>query len=86
MQLLALFEKQPCSVEEFCTSNNISKVTFHKWRSRYAATHRTNNAFGGFATFHYEANSDTPMLFAEVNGIRIYQPVAASFLKDLLVV
>lgn len=83
LQLLALFKKQQCSAAEFCTTNNISKTAFAKWRSRYGTQHRVSKTTPAFSTFHCAVQSDTPMLFAEVNGIRIYQPVAACFLKEL---
>jgi hypothetical protein len=38
----------------------------------------------GFASVKVVDVSLPPSLFAEVNGIRIYQPVSAAFLKALV--
>ena len=82
-KLLEAFLQSGMAVKDFCVLHNIPHVLFSKWRSRYvnkpAATE--NN----FVLLH--KNSDEKngaMLFAEVKGIRIYQAVAASYLKELI--
>jgi hypothetical protein len=83
--LLSEFDKSTGSVKEFCKLHSISKGTFHKWKSRYKATPGNNTKRCGFAKLDVvDASQLAPALFAEVNGIRIYQPVSASFLKELV--
>jgi len=65
--------------------HSISNATFHKWQNKYR--NKTVEGIGptGFAHLQISsssANTDAS-LFAEVKGIRIYQPVAASYLKEL---
>lgn len=82
--LLSEFEKAGVSVKEFCTMHNISKATFHKWQSRYKPKQADSTNLNGFADLHIIPSAGQTSLFAEVNGIRIYQPVAAAYLKELL--
>ena len=82
LDLLAVFETSDHSVQQFCQMHNINAVNFHKWRSRYQRNTDGKERTPGFAAINV---ASTPaMLFAEVNNIRIYQPVSASFLKELL--
>lgn len=83
-ELLGTFEKSDLTVIEFCKQHNLNKGTFHHWRNRYGmevAAHDT-----GFAALQIApvGSSGEYSLFAEVRGIRIYQPVAAAYLKELL--
>jgi hypothetical protein len=77
--LLELFDSSAMSAKQFCITNGISETVFYKWRGRYRAVEQKND----FIPLRVEA-SGLHSLFAEVNGIRIYQPVSASFLKELL--
>ena len=78
-ELLELFDSSGISVKQFCSSNGISETVFYKWRGRYRMVEEKNE----FIPLQL-ASSSSPGLFAEVNGIRIYQVVSASFLKELL--
>ena len=78
-ELLELFDSSGMSAKQFCTANGFSETVFYKWRGRYRAVEEKN----GFVPLQVAA-SESPGLFAEVNGIRIYQAVSASFLKELL--
>ena len=82
-ELLQLFSKSPCSVKEFCKEQGISPANFHKWKGRYKVGPVAKQKPSGFASIDV-TRPPLPGLFAEVNGIRIYQPVSASFLKELL--
>ena len=64
----------------------ISTGNFHKWKSRYKDDPVGKKKRPGFATFDIVSLSQaaSPGLFAEVGRIKIYQPVSASFLKELL--
>ncbi|NJO24655.1 MAG: transposase [Bacteroidia bacterium] len=81
--LLDEFEKGGVSVKEFCIRHNISKAAFHKWQSR----HKSNtDEQPGFADLHIipQVANIHAALFAEVKGVRIYQPVSVSYLKELM--
>src|SRR5437762_3206027 len=83
--LLMEFEKSKVTVKDFCKLHNMSTGNFHKWRSRYKSNLVSKKKVAGFATLDVVDSSMVLMgLFAEVKGIRIYQPVSASFLKELL--
>jgi hypothetical protein len=60
--------------------HNIGKATFHKWQSRYKSKTGKQAEAAGFATLQV---SSSIALFAEVKGIKIYQPVNAAYLKEL---
>lgn len=78
-ELLELFGSSAMSAKQFCITNGISETVFYKWRGRYRAVEEKSE----FIPLQVET-AGSPGLFAEVNGIRIYQAVSASFLKELL--
>lgn len=78
-ELLGLFELSGMSAKQFCITYEISETVFYKWRGRYRTVQEKNQ----FIPLHV-CSSPSSGLFAEVNGIRIYQVVSASFLKELL--
>lgn len=83
--LLDEFEKSNADIPTFCTSHNICKATFHKWCSRYKMKPARQEGSYGFTTVQIKGSADSEVsLFAEVRGIKIYQPVTASYLKELL--
>ena len=77
--LLDLFDVSALSAKEFCSTHGISETTFYKWRGRYRSVDVRND----FIPLQVAATSTEAALFAEVNGIRIYQAVPASYLKEL---
>jgi len=79
--LLDEFAKSGLSTKSFCVQNNISPATFHNWKKRYSNPGKSTDQ-PGFAALQIAPSADGT-LFAEVNGIRIYQPVAAACLKEL---
>ena len=79
--LLDLFDVSALSAKEFCSTHGISEAAFYKWRGRY----RTREEEQAFIPLHVASpSSDEAALFAEVNGIRIYQAVPAAYLKELV--
>jgi hypothetical protein len=84
-QLLEEFEKGNLDVAEFCELHAVSRTTFYKWQSRYRRKTKKNSKARGFAKLKIAAPAVNPpgLLFAEVNGIKLYQPVTASYLKEL---
>ncbi len=83
--LLKEFEKSDVSVKQFCRTHNIGKATFYKWQSRYKIKTTKQDTCGRFASIQIipSASHSQATLFAEVNGIKIYQPVVAAYLKEL---
>lgn len=84
--LLEEFDRTKPEVNEFCNRHNISRATFYKWQSRYKRKHQKPSGKAGFARLqvssaHVNASAS---LFADVNGIKIYQRVDAAYLKGLL--
>lgn len=83
--LLDLFAKTDLSVNDFCRQHSISRANFHKWRSRYRSNPVSKKNTSGFTILDIASAPLAPQgLFAEIKGIRFYQPVSASFLKELL--
>jgi hypothetical protein len=80
IQLLAEYEQGNQSIKSFCASRNIPTATFHNWRKNHINPHKDQQP--GFATI--EVTSASTGLFAEVGRIKIYQPVSAAYLKELL--
>ena len=77
LNLLSEYSKTNASVKQFCITHNINKASFHKWQSRY----KTKQPAGAFVPLQVTSSI---VLFAEVKGIKIYQPVPAAYLKELL--
>jgi hypothetical protein len=83
--LLNEFERSKTTVKDFCRRHSINTGNFHKWRSRYKSLPVGKKNVSGFAAINVvDSTSVLPGLFAEVKGIKIFQPVSASFLKELL--
>ena len=80
LNLLSEYSKTNETVKQFCITHNINKASFHKWQSRY----KTQRPITGFVPVQVSSSSRTVGLFAEVNSIKIYQPVSAAYLKELL--
>lgn len=80
LQLLEKYDQSGQSIKSFCTSHNIAPGTFHNWKHKYK-----NDVKGrvGFVPVQI-VPSPSAGLFAEVGAIKIYQPVSAAYLKDLL--
>jgi hypothetical protein len=80
--LLRKFAESGSTVKQFCQDHQIVPGTFHKWQSRIKGKDLKKEIKSGFA--QVQVNSSFTSLFAEVKGIRIYQPVSAAYLKELL--
>jgi transposase-like protein len=85
-QLLEEFERSKVSVKDFCKQHHISSGNFHKWKSRYRGRTAGKKMSPGFTAIDIvrPPHDASQRLFAEVKGIKIYQPVDASFLKELM--
>jgi transposase-like protein len=80
--LLTEFGKSGYTVREFCRQHNLSAGTFHKWQSRHKSKPLKKANGTGFASLVIDSYSKA--LYAEVKGIRLYQPVSAAYLKELM--
>lgn len=80
--LLAKYNSSGLSVSDFCERHQIHESNLRKWisRSKQKAKQKKIRR-SDFA--EVQVTSSENLLFAEINGIRIYQPVAASYLKEL---
>lgn len=81
-ELLSQYEQSGCSVNEFCAMKGLNPGNFHKWLTRRKTGGADNTVTPGFSKVIMQALR-TEHLFAEVGGIRLYQPVSASYLKEL---
>lgn len=79
--LLTEFSKSGLTVKQFCQPLHISTVTFNKWQSRFKTKFVQEAFASGFTPIKIGPSSAG--LFAEINGIRLYQPVSAAYLKEL---
>ena len=87
LELLREYDKDnSTTVKAFCKLHQISEGSFYSARSRYRSADISKQKSSGFIaiaspTFKEPAN----ILFAEVNGIKLYQSVPADYLKALIV-
>src|ERR1700722_19668188 len=80
LRLLQDYTQSGQSIKDFCALRNISQGTFHGWKHKYSETDPSRDPVG-FAPLQIIPE---PGLFATVGTIRIYQPVSAAYLKELL--
>lgn len=80
-RLLVEHAQSGLSVKAFCSSIHIADGTFYHWKKKFS---KASEAAGktGFAPI--EIVPSACALFAEVGNIKIYQPVSAAYLKELL--
>jgi len=86
LNILSEHKKSNLSIKAFCDENNIASASFHNWKKKYRNSRASRVARPGFATLRVTPSGPVagPGLFAEVNSIKIYQPVAAAYLKELM--
>lgn len=85
LELLKAFEKNPgMTVKAFCLHHKITEAAFYTARKRYRMAHASKKNVSGFIALTSPATTATGSLFAEVNGIRLYQAVPAEYLKALV--
>lgn len=85
LHLLAEYEKSHgLTIKQFCQQHGISEGVFYSYRSRYRSKSKANENSGSFIAISAPPlRESTCTLFAEVNGIKIYQTVPADYLKTL---
>jgi hypothetical protein len=86
-ELLQEFDKDHgLSVKDFCRLHKISEGAFYAARKRYRSKSKSKQKPSGFiAIAQPSSKASSAVLFAEVNGIRLYQAVSADYLKSLMV-
>lgn len=87
LAILNDYKKSNLSVKAFCEANDIASASFHNWKKKYSTSCANGAAQPGFMALRVTPPAPVagPGLFAEVNSIKIYQPVTAAYLKELLV-
>ncbi len=80
LDLLAAHRQSGLSIKAFCAERAVPEASFHNWRKRYA---KEDTSSGSSAFTPLQLNMGAAGLFAEVNGIKLYQPVSAAYLKEL---
>lgn len=75
--MLSAFQRDNVSVKHFCQLHGISTASFHHWKKKYQG----DDVKTGFATLQITGSL---ALFAEVGSIKLYQPVSAAYLRELL--
>ncbi len=81
LELLKEQQQSGISVRAFCAERIIPEGSFHNWKKRYIAADEAADR-KGFAQVELAAAAAS--VFAEVNGIKLYQPVSAAYLKELV--
>ena len=92
--LLAEYSRQDQSVKMFCQGKGLPEWRFYSWKKKYRSAQHSENQPSGFVALQVrkmQGTVATPAgaLFAEVQSaqgtcIRIFQPVAPSYLQALL--
>ena len=81
LEILSEHQKSNLSIKTFCERNNLASASFHNWKKRYG---NDGTARPGFTKLQITTPAAGSVLFAEVYGIKIYQPVSAAYLKEFL--
>lgn len=86
LNILGEYEKSSLSIKAFCAQQNIASASFCNWKKKYKSMASARTVKGSsFATLQIMAPvAEQPALFAQVKEIKIYQPVSAAYLKELL--
>ena len=81
LNILNEYKKSKLSIKAFCIEKDIASATFHNWKNKYSK-HKVKPT--GFAALQITSPVIAEPLFASVKEIKIYQWVAAAYLKELL--
>jgi len=80
LELLREQQQSGLSIQAFCTQHSIPSGSFHNWKKKYG----TGEEISGNPSFTpLQIKATAQQLFAEVNGIKLYQPVSAGYLNEL---
>ncbi|RXK86004.1 IS66 family insertion sequence element accessory protein TnpA [Filimonas effusa] len=79
LNLLEAYHQSGLSIKSFCAERSIPQGSFHNWRKRYEKESKS----GSDSFTRLQLSVAATGLFAEVNGIKLYQPVSPAYLKEL---
>ena len=87
LEMLDEYDKtKGMTIKEFCKVRQINEGSFYTARKRHRARGSAKKQSSGFIAITRPALKEPAgSLFAEVNGIRLYQAVPAEYLKALVV-
>lgn len=84
LDLLKAHQESGLSIQAFCVEQNIATGNFRRWKKRHSQEDISGQAVvAGFNNLQIEQPT-AGVLFAEVKGIKLYQPVSAAYLKELV--
>ena len=89
-KMFSMIEEQQSgkmTVKEFCERNSLSEARFYYWRKKYMDVTKPGSELqlGGFSLLHVDEKSPKDaILFAEYKGMKLYQQVPVSYLKELM--
>lgn len=84
LDLLKAYQQSGLSIQAFCVEQNIATGNFHRWKKQYSQDVKADQpVITGFSSLQIE-RSPGERLFAEVKGVKLYQPVSAAYLKELV--
>lgn len=77
------------SVQSFCRLHGLTQGRYYYWQKKYLDQNKDSSvppeeSFCFVKLPASSSNNETPPLFAEVGGIRLYREVPASYLKELI--
>ena len=81
-RLLKEHAQSGLSVKAFCAGLPIAEATFYHWKKKFSKDIGVTGK-AGFVPVEIVPSAGHG-LFAEVGSIKIYQPVSAAYLKELL--
>jgi hypothetical protein len=81
LELLRDQQQSGLNIQAFCVQHSIPSGSFHNWKKKYSVS-VGQSAGQSFTSLQIKAET-SQQLFAEVNGIKLYQPVSAGYLKEL---
>ena len=86
LELLSEYDKKPgMTVKAFCKIHQINEGSFYSARKRHGYAGRSLPKQAGFISIPSpQLPGSAGTLFAEVNGIKLYQAVPADYLKALV--
>jgi Transposase len=82
-KLIARRAASKLTVKKFCEQNDLLPAAYYYWQKKYYSKNESATELGGFTLLQVD-DAVQQSLFAEVNGIKLYRAVSASFLKELL--
>lgn len=84
-ELLAAYDKTTgMTVKDFCKLHKVTEGSFYTARKRQRGSVTRKQSSGFIPITRPAFDQQAPVLFAEVKGIKLYQPVPVDYLKALI--